>query len=83
MPDLAAGVREELVSTSAGRVRALGAGLAQPLRRMNAEFRRAAFFLDEITVECRAFLRGEELIFVSRFLHSADTESSATVIERF
>ena len=75
----AAGVREELVSTSAGRVPTLGAGLAQPLRRISVEFRRAAFFLDEITVECRAFLRDNELTFVSRFVNSADKESSATV----
>ena len=54
-----------------------------PLRRIGVEFRRAAFFLDEIIVECRALLRGEELIFASRFLSSADKELSATVVERF
>lgn len=83
IPDLAAAVREEIVSACAGQDPTLAAGLANPLRRITIEFRRAAFFLDRGRVDTRAFARGEQLIFLHRFLGSEGEEPNATAIEWF
>lgn len=83
LPDLTTELRERVVSALIADDRTHAAALIRPLQRVTIEFSRAAFFLDEITVECRAY--GPELapFFVHRISGSRDGEPLATVLEWF
>ena len=83
LPDVTTDVREGLVSERSDDVPALAAAFVHPMRRLAIEFRRPAFFLDPLTVDCSAYVRDEELIFVHRFSSAVDNEALAMCMEWF
>lgn len=80
LPDLTSEVRERLVTESED-IPALNAAFVSPMRRMTMEFWRPAFFLDEFTIDCRAYERDGDVIFVHRFLRANDGEPLTTSVE--
>lgn len=83
VPDLTTEVREQVVSVSAADGDGLSAALLRPMQRIAIEFRRPAFFLDEITVECRAFRGAQGPVFLHRLSSALDGDALATVLEWF
>jgi hypothetical protein len=83
IPDLTAAVRESLAVAAGHERPVLTAALAQPLRQLSLEFRRAGFFLDQCTDHCRAYERAGEVAFVHRICTNPGADLMATVVERF
>ena len=83
LADLTTEVREELVALHSSDVPALAAGFVHPMRRITLEFRRAAFFLDEFSVECRTYESANGLAFVHRLARLPDDQELATFVEWF
>lgn len=83
LPDLTTEVRENLIWGPGAGVPGLTAALVQPMRRIAIEFRRPAFFLDEIIAECRAYVRDDALVILHRLSSAADLEPLASFIEWF
>jgi acyl-CoA thioesterase FadM len=81
--DVTTEVREKLIAGTSAEVPALTAALRRPMRRVSMEFHGAAFFLDELTAECRAYDGEDELLFVHRFSSGHNDEPLATFVEWF
>lgn len=83
LSDITTEVRERLASGPGAGVDGLTAALVDPIRRIAIEFRRPAFFLDELTADCSAYERADGLVLLHRLSSAVDMEPLATFVEWF
>lgn len=83
LADIATESREQLAAARGGDLPELAAAFMQPMRRIAVEFRRPAFFLDEMRAQCTAFVRANSLVFVHQLLSAFDGEALAAFGEWF